>query len=280
VTNGEAWHELAKRLLDHGYPGGPETQVHLWLGELPDEVAGLIPVPSGWRVVGSSLRRLDLGHPAQTVDVVVDADGESAAAVANFAAAAEAGGWQPHQEERPVHGGFVGGSGSGEVGSFQRGDVLLRVTAIQRPGRRLDIRLHCNTEELRQRRRAPHAVPEAAAHMPQLRAPDGMRLSPRGGGGGMDHYQSDATVDGDATVGDLHTHFARQLEGAQWQLSHQGGDNRAEWSTWQLPDHAWRGFLLVLSATRSRRAALLLRVEAADDDHEDDASFAEIALTR
>ncbi len=279
MTNGEAWHELAERLLNHGYPGGPETEVHLWLGELPKEVAGLIPIPGGWRVVGSSLRRLDLGYPAQMVEVVVDADGEPAEAVANFAAAAEAEGWQPHQEERPVQGGFVGGSGAGEVRSFQQGELLLRVAAVERPGRLLDIRLSANTEELRRWRRARHSVPEAAAHMPQLRAPHGMRLSPRGGGGSMDHYQSDATVDGDAAVGDLHTHFARQLEGAQWQLRHQGGDDRAAWTTWQLPDQAWHGFLLVLRATGSRRATLLLRVEAADDDHRDGASFAEIVAT-
>jgi hypothetical protein len=38
-----------------------------------------------------------------------------------------------------------------------------------------------------------------------------MQLSPRGGGGSMGHYQSDATIDGDARVAELHAHFAGQL---------------------------------------------------------------------
>ena len=280
VTDGEAWRELAQRLLDHGYRGGPETGVQVVLGDLPSEVAGLIQIPPGWRIVGSSLRRIDLGHPAQMVDVVIDAHGAPAAAVDDFAAAAEAAGWRSHEDERPMQGGFVPGSGAGEMRSFEQGELLLRVVALQRSGTSLDIRVHCNTEELPRWRQAPHGIPEAAAHMPQLRAPHGTRLSPRGGGGSGDHYQSDATIDGQVAVADLHAHFATQLEGARWQLINQGGDDRAAWSAWQLPDQRWQGLLMVLNPSGSQRTALLLRVESSDEGHEGGMSFATLASFR
>lgn len=278
MADGEAWQQLAERLLDHGYPGGPETGVQVVLGGLPKEVDRLIPIPDGWRVVGSSLRRIHLGHPAQMLDVVVDADGSPAAALAAFAAAAEAAGWRPHEDDVPMpSGGFVPASRGADVRSFVQGELLLRALAVQRPGTSLDVRLLCNTQEMRQQRRAPHGVPLAASHMPPLRAPQGIELSPRGGGGSMDHYQSDATIDGSATVGELHAHFGAQLVDARWQLIHQGGDDRAAWSAWQLPDPGWHGVLMVLNPSGGRRTSLLLRVESAEEDRKDGWSFAEFA---
>jgi hypothetical protein len=88
----------------------------------------------------------------------------------------------------------------------------------------------------------------------------------------MDDYQSNATFLGDVAVSELHAHFAGQLESADWRLTHQGGDERAAWSTWQLPGQDWHGFLLVLNAAGSRRASVLLRVEAADRDRPDGSS--------
>ena len=61
----------------------------------------------------------------------------------------------------------------------------------------------------------------------------------------MGHYQSDATIDGDATVAELHAHFAGQILAAGWQVIHQGGDDRAAWSAWQLPEDGWHGLLMV-----------------------------------
>jgi hypothetical protein len=272
VAEENAWRGLAERLLNHGYPGGPEIAVEVVLGGIPGDVAAPIPIPHSWRVVGSSLRRMDFGHPAQMLDVVIDAEGTAASAIEEFAAAAPSAGWRPREEQGPVRGGFVSGT-DGDARSYERGDVVLRVVAIQRPGMPVDIRIHANTEEIPRSRRAPHGIPEAAAHLPTLRAPPGTRLGSGGGSGSDDHYQQDATIDTELRVAGLHRHFAGQLEAVGWHSLHQGGDDRAAWSTWALPDEQWQGLLLVLNAFAGRRSTLLLRVEAANHRHGDGNSF-------
>ncbi|MBV8196005.1 MAG: hypothetical protein JOY80_10835 [Candidatus Dormibacteraeota bacterium] len=271
------WRSLAERLLNHGYPGGPEVSVDVVLGGLPSDVAP-IPTPPDWKVFGSSLRRMDFGHPAQMLDVVIDAEGSAASAIANFAATAAAAGWQARDEEGPIPGGFASAA-PGEAARFERGDVLLRVIAIQRDDASVDIRIHGNTEEIARSRRAPHGMPQAAMHLPTLLAPQGTRLNLRGGGGSDDHYQQDAVIDSSLRVSELHGHFAGELRTAGWQLVHEGGDDRAAWSTWRVPGEGWDGFLLVVNAAGGRRSSLLLRVEAASEG-QGSGGFRSITSTR
>jgi hypothetical protein len=212
------------------------------------------------------------------LDVVIDAEGTATQSLTDFAVAAGAAGWQPH-EDQGMRGGFVPRT-DGEVRSFERDDVVLRVFAMQRDERSVDIRIHGNTEEIPRSRRAPLGIPEATQHLPTLRAPEGVRLAPRGGGGGQDHYQHYATIDADLTVADLQSHFSSQLEAAGWRLLHRGGDDRAGWSMWRLPDEHWHGLLLVLNPSGGRRSSLLLRVEAAEEGRGSGSSFSIVSSAR
>src|SRR5579864_813448 len=169
-----AWKELAERLLNLGHPGGADVDVEVALGGIPRGVTTAIPIPEGWRVLGSSLRRMDFGRPAKMLDVVIDAEGTATEAVADFGASAEAARWQVHEEQGPIRGGLVSGN-DGEARSSERGDVVLRVVALQRYEGSVDIWIHGNTEEIPRSRRAPHGIREATNHLPTLRAPQGLR---------------------------------------------------------------------------------------------------------
>jgi hypothetical protein len=213
------------------------------------------------------------------LDVVIDAEGTAVQALTDFAAAAESAGWQPHEEPGPMRGGFVPRT-DGEAQSFERGDVVLRVVAMQRDERSVDIRIHGNTEEIPRSRHRPRGIPEAGQQLPRLAAPQGVRLAPRGGSGGQDHYQQNATTDGGLTVADLQNHFSGHLEAAGWSLLHRGGDDRAAWTTWRLPDDQWLGLLLVLNPSGGPRSSLLVRVEAADEGRAGGSGFGIVSSTR
>lgn len=274
MTNDEAWRELAQRLLVN--LRNHDTRVQVVLAGIPEEAGGVVPIPSGWHVVGSNLRRIDVGRPVLMLEVIIDADETTpAAALALYASEAAAAGWKTPQDKRRRFGAFL--PGDPEELQFQQGGLWLRVSAVQRAGASLDVRVHCTNSHPPRAPGAARGAGDGMAALPSLRVPHGQRLSGSGSSGGVDHFQSDATIDGDTTVPELHAHCAVQLEGAHWQLIDQSGDHRAHWSVWELPDQRWRGLLIVLNPFGTRRASVLLRSEAADKDEEDGASFTVLA---
>lgn len=263
VSDEQLLKELVQRLLTHPHPEG-RTSVQLFLRHLPESLGVDFPLPSGSQLVGSALH--SRREQPTRMDAVFDTEREPEVAVAGYERELAERGWSPLERFGGMGGGFVP-SGLGIGRAFRHGDVgpALMISARSREARPTDLRLSLDWEMIRHLlEMRMHQQQEGAERMPTLQPAEGMPMRGGGGGGGGGSWHSEATVETDQPVADLHAHFAQQLERAGWKRVAGSVDDVVGWSSWQLPgDGAWRGIFLVLEARPGRRF-LYVRVESDD----------------
>jgi len=260
-SNDRGLRELAQRLLTHAHPEGP-TSVEVLLRRLPESVALEIPMPPGSLLLGSVLHSRQ-GRPT-LMEAVFDSEREPHEVVTAYAPELAQRGWNAFEGFGGMQGGFVPG-GMGEGRSFRRdnGGPVLMVVGRAGIGKPTDLRLRLDWEIIRhlpEMRR--HGRPEGAERLPTLGPPSGILLRGGGSGGGGGTWHSEASVETDLPVAELQSHFALQLERADWKRVGGSADDTVGWSSWQLPGEGnWTGILLVL-ATRPHERFLYVRIEA------------------
>jgi hypothetical protein len=261
--DGPLFKELAQRLLTYPHPEGPMS-VELFLRAFPESLTVDLPMPAESKLIGGALhsRRGELTH----MESVFDTPREPEEAVAAYERFVTERGWSPFEALGGMSGGFRP-SGLGIGRSFRHGDQgpVLMISARSRESLPVDLRLRLDWEIIR---RLPemrrHAMPDGAQRLPGLHTPEGMPMRGGSGGGGGGSWHSEASVETDLPVPDLHAYFDQQLERAGWKRDAGSADAGTGWSSWLLPgDGSWRGLMLVL-ATRPGKRFLYVRIESDD----------------
>jgi hypothetical protein len=128
----ESLREFIQRWLTPVYPGAPEGETRVWIGELPDDLPVEIPLPEGVRVV-ASVRDIS---PFQ--QIILDAPQTSEEISAFYAKALSEGGWQA-APQMASGGGFTGPADMGERYCLQEDEAYLEVWSLERPGGATDV---------------------------------------------------------------------------------------------------------------------------------------------
>ncbi|MGH7687023.1 MAG: hypothetical protein ACREN2_09435 [Candidatus Dormibacteria bacterium] len=260
TTGSDGWQQLAERLLTHNNPFGPETETMLSLGRVPNGWEDAIRIADGWHVVGSSARGYSDGRIVR-IDIVIDAVDSADDLVESYGALLDDSGWSPFEEPARVRAVFSSSNALESRRSFRRDELAMHVTAIESPGRPTDVRLLIDTEHVSGMARGHRGFPPGAELMPQLRLPEGVMVRRTGGSGGSDHYEQNASADTRIPVAEIGVGFAEQLSRFGWTRIAEGDDQLLAWSSWQLPDPAWRGVVLVMRPFHEGPLRLSVRVE-------------------
>lgn len=262
-SHGEAaaWRELAERLLQ----AYDVTRAEVFVGALPASWPADLPLPSGARLLGSSFRT-STNAPFGNIEAVLDAEGTPSDVLASYQAELGRQGWAVFEMPTPAPKGFVlGDHPLPERRSLSRGreGPLVTVSALSRGTGLSDVRLRLDPP-----RKHPFQParfwPPLFDRVPTLRAPAGVLLSHDGGyGGGDAGWSSGATAHTDMAVGELESHFARQLVDLGWMRLAGGEDGVVAWGSWRLPgEGGLRGLLLVHGAFAADARSLQFRIEA------------------
>jgi hypothetical protein len=265
--------ELVLRLLAH--PADPRTQnPRLLIGQLPDTLPFDLPLPTGSRVLGS------LQRSAEHAEVIVDVPLAQEETLAFYRAQMQASGWLEEEFPPGVRaGGFVstGFPGIGSMLHLHQGvrGPSLRLHAVPGLAGQTEVRLHidlsgrdspAHRSRMRRQQMMGHNL------LPPLPAPAGARQTGGGGGGGSDSYYSSATLETDADLPTLTTHYAGQLEKAGWSQIDAGQSGPLAWHAWTFQDEdgePWRGLFFILKIPGAERQyALYIRVDWANKSSE------------
>lgn len=300
-----ALRELAGRLLAAGQGGsrGEGHTVQLLPGVLPPDLPFAVPLPPGSRVIGSAVQQIAdpfaglapwPDRRRQTWQVVFDTPAPVAEVAALYEQTLTGQGWTMEREGprmRP-EGGFAADFEALRRTHPPPPEVQARMAAVERrhpehrtfcpppgtagalrlivaPGQSgpTQVHLHFDDHEW-----GPCGMQEmfeggVTGRLPRLTAPDGVDLMPGGGGGGTDHYTSQATATTDQPVAALEAHFAAQLTAAGWVRRAGQAEELLAWSAWTVPgEPPAGGFLSVRVAEGTDRRECTVLIEAADHE--------------
>jgi len=241
--------ELAGRLI-----GG-----HVRLGALPDEFAGILPLPPGARLLGSvsygggDPSGLAVQTMGTNVQALLDAPGDAAELVSFFEAALAPHGWQVPEEQQRYR------------------DVMARAGRLwlRHPDRRmLSLSVEPGAGDRYQIRLVIMSTPTEAetdealtkyARVPRLTPSD--RITSRGGGGigSGGRYMQYATAVSSVGPADLEAEFGRQLSAGGWVRRDGGGELPVVWSRWSIPaEPEVAGWLVLLDGRQPREYLVVL----------------------
>lgn len=274
-TSDVAYRSLAERLLVQltGMEDGPPERARLTVGAIPRGLPEELPIPSGAIVIGSVEAPEPWVGPHRTeVRVVLEMAADPAAAVAAVAETAVTLGWrEPARLGHPEMGGFASWPDRSRLLTLcrGRGGPALHVAAAPAPGGGSEVRMTLRDDD--GMCSGLHGSPADSRVLPILRPPAGTRLRGEGGGGGGGSWTSTAIAEGDAPVGDLVAHLARQLEAAGWGIV---GGTMPEAVTLWTGGEGWIATLAVVALPAGGgldpRRWLMLRADAVahvDDTH-------------
>lgn len=257
--------QLAMRLLSTG-TAQDSAQVEVDVGQIPDWLAEVVPLPEQAKVIGTYVRRANpdstppATHQAQA-SVVLDVPMPSEAVSEFYGQRLPDRGWDRHQRGPPQRSGFVPSlSNEGQTFCETDGSAYLRINAYERDAAPTDVRVSWHEGEVY----SPCDEPDVRAGgmdrepIPSLVAPQGSRTTGAGGGGGSDRKTTRVTLITDLDVSALLKHYESQLMDADWRKLSNNSSGPLAWSSWQLQDdqgQPWRGLLFGInlpgeSATR------------------------------
>jgi hypothetical protein len=292
-ANGDLLRELAARRAGtgrHALPGETEN-VTLLPGRLPDNLPVRLTVEGSDRLIGSVASQVE-GQPAGW-DIVLDTNRPVAEVVAGYERVFNEQGWQPLTQHPlfPVERGFRAAPPPG-MPDLSALPTALREQMARMQAFRPEQRIFCApvgtgtlTLDVRPRPSAPTDVlirldvgkrslcamaqqmeSSVIDRMPALIAPQGIRLTPHGGGGSDEEWTSQARAVTDERAADLAAHFAAQLEAAGWIRQAAGAAEPVAWSTWTVPGNPeGYGFLYVLEKPGTSRRDLYVEITASTD---------------
>lgn len=241
-----ATEELANRLLQVAYMGGPElTQAELLPGKLPEQMPVDLPIPNGSRIVGSEILE-DIG-----ITVVMDVAMTPDEALDFYRDALVPQNWT-ETDIMGMERGFIGGSGSTIFCKGARDpSVMVSAYALENG---TDLRLDISTD--------PYYSPCSMAEptdwmepMPKLSAPKDAVISNQNYMGGWGNQVTvSAEIETELDSSALAIHYADQLKAANWTAVSSKECGPASWSTWSFEDEegiSWDGFLIALDLAGS-----------------------------
>ena len=270
TSDDNGWKDLAERLLHLPYAGGVPLAVEVLLRRLPDVFPANVPLPDGWRLLGSKTFG-QVGRP-WGVEAVFDAHGTEADLLAGYESLVTSRGWSVYRDARRMPAAFTSGLAVAASREFRVGDegLVLRIIIGGREHGAADVRLRIDWETLRRMpSRADGALP-SMERMPVLQSPVGVPLaSDASGGAGEYRAYWYATAETDMPASALAAHLASQLVETGWTRIEGKADDAVTWISWHLPgEGGWRGLLLVMEAFTPGQRSLFVQVEASPPDDE------------
>jgi hypothetical protein len=264
--------DLALRLFDSRYGdpysgGTGETPSALLVGEVPRDLPYPLPVPEGARVLGTLVR----GFPVVVLAALLAAE----AALAFYAERLSAAGWTDALRRRGMgDGGFARVPvATRPSASFYAPDLQYRLTVEVAPAPRghgitILLALTGNLRRIspRERVRTGHIFDV----LPALRPPVGGAQFFEGGGGGPDHVNASAYVEGEFPLAALREHYTDSLLHAGWSLADGAESGPVAWSRWMFRDFdgsRWSALLLIVQcADPPRRFDLILKAHRVEGE--------------
>jgi len=246
--------ELALRLAAAPSPYMPPTErePQLFIAQLPPDLPAELALPQGSRIVGSVVGRATV--------IYLDADLPAKAVLDFYRERLTAAGWSEPQLPGMRHGGFVPSffppAYQVLLCKSEQGPGLT-VIAYDTPGKPTDVRVELNTYEenpeqspcAQQRRMRERLGRPMWNIFPDLVPPPGSQQQPQGGGGGGDRWYTSAALRSSLALGEIRTHYERQLQDAAWTSTASGESGPVAWSTWTFSDEegeSWRGLFFAL----------------------------------
>lgn len=231
--------ELVRRALGSDF-GPVRIQTELFVGQLPPNPIAPFPALAPARVIGSVMRQSSNPDYPSGSSTYLDTPLSPTQVRAQLQDQLTRLGWtrfpQGLREPFSGHGGFVPSSGDdSEYFSYYRleDQVTLQGQALARDGAThvtLSVQRDRNLREQLRFVEARNAPPPSP--LPELRAPAGVTVEPRGGGGGSRTFTSTAGLRGPVSLAVLARHFEDQLRAAGWTRLNQTQANGVASSTW------------------------------------------------
>jgi hypothetical protein len=276
----EPLRDLAERLVNATWPFLPGTDVRtrLYPAALPPGFSIELPLPPGSRLIGSAVRQQPdspAGRPrGEGIDIVLEALGTAAEIVGWFDSTLTEQGWNAPPERAPLLPGFQQAPlPSNRVYCQSESGPWIAIVVPDAVGQPLEremreVRIYLDTSgsgPCTPSRGSLPGRPQIADLLPRLTAPTGAVLSPVGGGGNENHWNSEALARTSTDAATLEAEIAHQLETAGWlRLDDSAGGDLA-WSRWRVPatDDEFRGFLMVVEGPRRELYWLHLHIISA-----------------
>ncbi len=254
MSNAEAVRTLALRLLAPRFPGDVlQGETQLLVGQVSEEVAALVPLPEGSRLLGSLVRG------RQNVEIMFDSDDAPDAVLGFYSERLAAAGWQRVEQPRPI-GGFTFGTSMEHVlycRAARGPGLIIMADGAQNDATQVRLDLQLDPRHSPCVHLGRSEMDNSWAVIPTLRPPQGALQTPSGGGGGGNHVFSAATLTSDLAIADVAAHYVAQLEQAGWTRQGEAQAAPLVSSTWTFDDQtgqAWQGlFLVVEMATTPRQ---------------------------
>ena len=264
--------------------GNPQVLV----GELPQNLLVEIPLPEGSRIIGTLIRG------PQYATSVVDVELSAEQVLKFYRERMQAAGWQESEfmkDRRP--GGFTSPGMPATIATFCRGSrgpgltVNVHTTGNTSADLRLDIDLS-GQSCVQQARMGKMIGRGMAMHemIPRLDPPPEGRQMPMGGGGGVNSFSMNASLELNAPIdlAKLAAHYVAQLERAGWTRDEEGQSGPIAWNTWSFRDEdneLSRGFFFILRMPgQKEQYTLYVQVNWGTDGEQFSGWFTHTPLTR
>jgi hypothetical protein len=253
----EALREFISLILRPIYapaPAGIENTV--LIGEMPDNMPIDLPVLEDARVVGSLFQNEPLSFQA-----ILQTEQPAEAVLEFYSSALAETGWS--ESGRPYQGaGFIPAQpDQRQVTLCDSENNTLTIIALPLDDNTTDVRV--NIQSALNYNPCAQTPPAVTSLIPELEAPEGVRIQGGGSSGGSSGEQSvSASLITDLSVDALLEHYNQALEDAGWTLVDSGSSGNGAWSTWTFRTEAgedWSGtlFMLKSAAGDNQRQAML-----------------------
>lgn len=244
---------------------------HVLFDQLPKELPPDIPLPEGSRVLGTLIR-----WPEYATSVL-DVDLPAEQVLDFYRERMQAAGWQESELLKGLRpGGFTHpGLGLDTRATFCRSSRGPGLTVIAQPrgdaSTDLHLEIDLSGQTCAQQTRMGRMMGRGMGMqemIPRLDPPPGGRQMPNGGGGGIDGYHMNATLELDAPMdlAKLAAHYATQLERAGWMRDTEEQSGPIALNTWTFRDEdnqPGQGFFFVLGMPSQKQHYMLhIRVDS------------------
>ena len=253
--NASRFKDLAERLLDHDYHVEVDyDKPRLFLGELPTDLPGEIPVPEGMVLLGG-LRRVRPWWGETDAQVILETEAGPEGVYAAFREHLAGSEWSEKRWPPLERGGFVSsglGSRSLTFCLSPRGPSLSVSACRRRGAETTEVRLRLDGSR---RRDSPcsedyhrHEYDDRSV-IPALFPPEGVVQISGGGGSSSSSEENSAHLRTGMSPAALVGHYSAQLEEAGWSRAGGGEEGPTAWSGWTFEedDEGWVGTLVAMS---------------------------------
>lgn len=226
--------------------GGQGREARVFVGALPPEIDGRVPLGQAERVVGGVIR-------GSGGTVVLQVPGPVDEALSAYRAHLEDRGWQRAPVPSGGRGGFQSTPPAGWA-AWCSADYSLESTGLSFQANtylRVGYRARVGARGVCDADRSSPFDPFHGLRLPDLEPPPNAVVRGGGAGGSPDHVETDADIESPATSEEIFLHYARQLAAAGWVEEGRSAVDEVAIGRWRTQDEEGRPVVAMLAVWRA-----------------------------